>query len=54
METVKIVNLANKKIIKEVNKQVAGDFIGTGEWKIYDEKQTPEPKEVTFEIKKGE
>lgn len=54
METVKIINLENKKIVKEVNKEIAGDFIGTGEWKLYEEKPTPVSKEVSFEIKKGE
>lgn len=34
---VKIQNIKNPKIIMEVKKEVAGLYLGTHEWKIYEE-----------------
>lgn len=48
METVKIINV-NSNIIKEVSKAIAGDYVGTKEWKTYEDKkiarETKEDKE---------
>lgn len=46
---VKIQDVKNPKVIKEVEKTLAGDFIGTGNFKLYEENTRPtrenKPKE---------
>jgi len=46
MEKVKIQDIKTGAI-KEVNKSIAGDFIGTGKFCLYEEKKE-EPKKVVF------
>lgn len=48
MEKIKIQDIRNGAI-KEVKKVLAGDFIGTGNFKLYEEKKSvEEPKKTLF------
>lgn len=40
-DTVKVKNIKTG-VIKEVSKSIAGDFIGTNEFVIYEEKKSPD------------
>lgn len=42
IELVKIRDVNNKEIIKEVPKQLAGDFIGTGRFELVKDEQKKE------------
>lgn len=44
-DKVTIQNIKNPKITMVVKKTVAGTYVGTGEWKIADEKIEDKPKE---------
>lgn len=51
MEKVKIKNIKTGAI-EEVKKEIAGDFLGTGEWKLEEKKQ--EEKKPIFNANKDE
>lgn len=39
MEKIKIQNKNNPKIVKEVEKKIATDYLNTNEWEIFEEKK---------------
>ena len=48
MNKIKVQNVLTK-VVKDVPKSLAGDYLGTGEYKIYeDTKKTVEPKEESI------
>lgn len=51
MEKIKIQDIKSGAV-KEVKKALAGDYIGTGKFKIYEEKSVKEEPKKTIFIKK--
>lgn len=51
METIKIQDAKNPKVVKEVKKSLAGDYIGTGRFKIYEEPKKEEKPSFNINTK---